>query len=112
LDTHCVVVEIDENQHKSYQEICECARLNEIVNGVGGRPVVFIRFNPDKIYNNKKEVIVSIESRLIKLLEVVDKELSRHHEEFVVELIQLYYDDKHKTYMHMKVMDITKDVAV
>ncbi len=112
LDTHCVVVEIDENQHKSYREICECTRLNEIVNGVGGRPVVFIRFNPDKIYNNKKEVVITIESRLIKLLQIVEEELSREHEEFVVELIQLYYDDNHKTYMPMKVMDITGDVAV
>ena len=37
LSTHCVIVEIDENQHNSYEDICECARINEIVNGIGGR---------------------------------------------------------------------------
>ena len=44
LPTHCVIVEIDENQHASYGDSCECARLNEIVNGIGGKPVVVIRF--------------------------------------------------------------------
>ena len=30
-----------------YEESCECARLSEIVGGIGGRPVTMIRFNPD-----------------------------------------------------------------
>ena len=33
LNKHCIIVEIDENQHNSYQNSCECARINEIVNG-------------------------------------------------------------------------------
>ena len=37
---HCVIVEVDEKQHMSYSEVCECARINDIVNGIGGRPVV------------------------------------------------------------------------
>jgi very-short-patch-repair endonuclease len=34
---HCIIVEIDENQHKAstkteaYKDICECAQLSEIV---------------------------------------------------------------------------------
>lgn len=36
LPTHCVIVEIHQFQHKSYAESCECARINEIVNGIGG----------------------------------------------------------------------------
>lgn len=39
LDKHCVIVEIDEDQHKNYIESCECARINEIVNGIGGKSV-------------------------------------------------------------------------
>ncbi len=35
FDKHCVIVEINENQHKSYDDYCECARINEIINGIG-----------------------------------------------------------------------------
>ena len=50
-------MEIDENQHKVYDDICECSRINEIVNGVGGIPITIIRFNPDKIYNNYNNIL-------------------------------------------------------
>lgn len=56
LDKHCVIIEIDENQHKSYTEICENARINEIVNGIGGRSVIMIRYNPDTIKHVTKKI--------------------------------------------------------
>lgn len=65
LDKHCVVVEIDEDQHKTYADKCECSRINEIVNGIGGKSVIIIRFNPDKIKNNK-EVKIDWDTRLVK----------------------------------------------
>ena len=37
LKKHCVIVEVDEHQHNTYGESCECARINEIVNGTGGK---------------------------------------------------------------------------
>lgn len=39
LNTHCVIVEINEYQHYAYKDICECSRINEIVNGIGGKSV-------------------------------------------------------------------------
>ena len=42
-----IVIEIDENQHTDYDSNCETKRMMEISQDVGGRPVVFIRFNPD-----------------------------------------------------------------
>lgn len=48
--THCVFVECDENQHNNY--LCENKRIMELFIDVGNRPVVFIRFNPDK-YTDK-----------------------------------------------------------
>jgi EsV-1-7 cysteine-rich motif len=52
--THTVFVECDENQHEDYS--CENKRMMELFVDVGSRPVVFIRFNPDKYTdkNNKK----------------------------------------------------------
>jgi hypothetical protein len=44
--THTIVVECDENAHKGYS--CENKRAMEIFQDLGSRPIVFIRFNPDK----------------------------------------------------------------
>lgn len=112
LDTHCVIVEVDEDQHKSYSDICECSRISEIVSGIGGKSVVFIRYNPDKIMNKKKTVKVSQEKRLEKLVEVVKQELTKDHERFTVKLIQLYYNDDNKVYESMKEEDITDLVVI
>src|SRR5258708_35717996 len=68
LNKHCVIVEIDENQHKSYKDQCECNRINEIVGVIGGRPITIIRFNPDKILNNKNEIIIDLTTRLNQLI--------------------------------------------
>jgi hypothetical protein len=44
--THTIVVECDENAHKGYS--CENKRTMQIFQDLGSRPIVFIRFNPDK----------------------------------------------------------------
>jgi hypothetical protein len=44
--THTVIIECDENQHKGYS--CENKRIMEIFTDLGSRPLVMIRFNPDK----------------------------------------------------------------
>ena len=54
LDKRCVIVGIDENQHNTYGDSCECAKLNEIINGISEKSVIIIRYNPDKIYNKNK----------------------------------------------------------
>ena len=46
LLTHSIVIECDEHQHKNYS--CENKRTMEIFQDLGNRPIVFIRFNPDK----------------------------------------------------------------
>ena len=45
--THVVIVEVDENQHASYDTTCENRRLMELSEDVAHRPMVVIRFNPD-----------------------------------------------------------------
>jgi hypothetical protein len=46
--THTIIVEIDEDAHKSYDSVCEETRTNEIFTDLADRPMVMIRFNPDK----------------------------------------------------------------
>ena len=47
MGSHTIVIEIDENQHKSYDTSCDNKRLMSIFQGLGSRPMVMIRFNPD-----------------------------------------------------------------
>ena len=74
LPCHVVIVEIDENQHNKYDSLC--ARINEIVNSIGGRPVIVIRYNPD---SKIKQTEI--------LLEIIKSELS------MVKLIQIGFDN-------------------
>jgi hypothetical protein len=47
--THSLVVEIDEDQHSDYK--CENKRMMQIFIDLGSRPLVVLRFNPDKYTN-------------------------------------------------------------
>ena len=44
-----IIIEIDENQHrsKSYDCSCQNKRVMELSQDLGHRPIIFIRFNPD-----------------------------------------------------------------
>lgn len=48
MGSHVIVIELDENQHKKYDTSCDNKRLMSIFHGLGSRPMVMIRFNPDK----------------------------------------------------------------
>jgi hypothetical protein len=54
LGDHVLLIEIDENQHDSYDCSCENKRLMQIFTGLGSnRNLTVIRFNPDKFIDNK-----------------------------------------------------------
>ena len=59
LDTHVLVIEIDEEQHKQYSPICEFVRTNNIVFSQT-KPTVFIRFNPDRYKKKINKAKISI----------------------------------------------------
>ncbi len=45
--SHVVVIEVDEYKHETYDTSCDNKRLMSIFQGLGMRPMVMIRFNPD-----------------------------------------------------------------
>ena len=59
LGYQIIIVEIDENQHKSYDCSCENKRLMTLSQDVNFRPIIFIRFNPDDYLDEKGEKINS-----------------------------------------------------
>ena len=106
-----IIIEIDENQHTTYDTTCENKRLMELSQDVGHRPIVFIRFNPDDyIVDNdkftscwgidgngicvvKKSKINEWNCRLITLIENIDFWSNPDNKtEKTIEQIHLFYD--------------------
>lgn len=57
--THSIVIEVDENQHNSYDCNCENKRMMVIFEDLGQRPLVFIRFNPDDYIDDQGKNVKS-----------------------------------------------------
>lgn len=47
MGSHVLIVEVDENAHRTTAPQCEIARLNEISSELNFQPVAVLRFNPD-----------------------------------------------------------------
>jgi hypothetical protein len=56
LLTHCIVIEINEFQHKHGSYSCENKRMMEIFEDLGNLPLVYIMINPDH-YTDKNGVL-------------------------------------------------------
>ena len=112
LLTYCLIVEIDEDQHKAYGDSCECARLNEIVSSICGQSVIIIRFNPDTTKHKGKKLNLTLGDKVDCLVECIKSELIKNYDTFQVKIIQLYYDDNYTTYQPIKEEDITTLVTI
>lgn len=109
-----LVVEIDENQHRKYDESCNNKRLCELYQDFNYVPIVFIRFNPDdyidKDKNNitscfgndktgickiKKSKIKEFDQRMEGLYNTIEKYLSIDENYFKKSITQeyLYFDE-------------------
>ena len=51
-----VIIEIDENQHISYDCSCQNKRIMELSQDLCHRPIIFIRFNPDDYKSNEIKI--------------------------------------------------------
>ena len=113
LGYQILIIEVDENQHtgSGYECSCENKRIMELSQDVGHRPIVFIRFNPDKYVKygenvsscwgiNKNGICCVNESkkkewshRLSILEEQIEYWLNPlHTTNKIVETFQLFYD--------------------
>lgn len=55
LGSHIILLEHDENQHNTLGYSCENKRIMAIMNDIGLRPIIVVRFNPDGYVNNGKK---------------------------------------------------------
>jgi hypothetical protein len=99
-DTHFVVLDVDENQHKNMPEECECVRMVNIFNGLG-LTTKFIRYNPDKFKMNKSSKDPSFGSRM-KVLEQHLMYAFNDEPVSPLSIKHLFYDNRETT-LFMKV---------
>jgi len=104
--SHVVIVEIDEDQHKYYNDECEKQRINDLYQDFGFRPIVMIRFNPDKYMKygekvlgmfdkQKRKRLTEYNLRILKLKEVLSKNIFNVPEtHFTIEY--LFYNIENK----------------
>jgi hypothetical protein len=59
LGSEVLIIEVDEWQHKSYDCICEHKRTMQLFDDLGSRPIILIRFNPDKYTTMSGTVVPS-----------------------------------------------------
>ncbi len=105
-----LIIEVDENCHRSYDSTCENKRLMEISQDLGHRPVVFIRINTDSYTDAEDNKIKSCWSikKTSGLLYINNKKqwnlrlerLKEHVEYWIenktdktVQIVYLFYDE-------------------
>lgn len=98
--THTIIIECDENQHKSTS--CENKRMMELFQDLGSRNIVFLRFNPDSYKETgvRKQGCFDKEGKLVRVewearINLLKEKISHHlsnipDKEVTVE--NLFYD--------------------
>jgi len=95
INNTLLVVETDENQHKSYDEMDEETRYDDLYMAFSGK-WIYIRFNPDKYVNKSgTRKNPTITNRLYVLKDEIEKQMKRIENDENTELVEriyLYYD--------------------
>ena len=97
LLTHVIIVEIDENEHKSYDDTCNNRRTMELSQDVDHRPIVFIRLNPDGYTLDGKRIKGSFSlTKKTGELKVTKKEFNKRLNSLIesVEKYMIHIPDK------------------
>jgi hypothetical protein len=90
--SHCIVLEIDEGQHKGYSETCECVRMRNIAEMLL-RPTIFVRYNPDGYLRCGKRPQMSHSNRM-RVLKTWILKLKGETPPSQITIVHLFFDDK------------------
>jgi hypothetical protein len=92
--THCIIVEIDENQHRNYS--CEEKRMNILYEDVGFRKLIFIRFNPDGYSIGKKKYKSPFSYTEGGVISIQRAEMTRRMAELILKINELKDKEPHE----------------
>lgn len=121
LDDRIIIIEIDENQHKSYKN--DNIRINKINDNFYYKNVFIIRFNPDEYYSKNilyqscwskqnNRYIISDKQQLIYRLNELEKIINNCitcNSTEPIELIYLFYDQKNNDNKIIDINNIKND---
>ena len=114
LGYQVLIIEIDENQHTSYDCSCDNKRIMELSQDVNHRPIIFIRFNPDMYYNNGKKITSCWGNNKLGIC-IVKKNKQLEWDERLNRLkesINYWVDEKNKTDKTIETIELFYDVNV
>ena len=106
---HNIVLEVDENGHRNNNELCECTRMINISQAFMIQ-TIFIRYNPDYYYVNKKKVEGPSKNQRLQVLgewitHLQNLNVDQLGEYGYCSMIQLYYDDFKKS--NVQIVDVS-----
>jgi len=90
-----IILEVDENQHKSYACECEIGRMIQLHQDFGGVPLVFIRYNPDNFRDHLGTLVRGKQinkDREKILVDLIMRLLNKKDELPPLSVIHLFYD--------------------
>lgn len=82
-NTHFIILEVDESQHKGSKYNCENVRMQNLTYSLG-LPVIFIRYNPDSYICEKELTEIQRHNLLKKMIKELKKNTPK-------ELLTVYY---------------------
>jgi hypothetical protein len=96
INNTLLVIETDENQHKSYNQMDEEIRYDDLYMGFSGK-WIYIRFNPDSYKSlNGKTTNPQLATRLSELKNEIKYQIERiknEENDDLLEIKYMYYDD-------------------
>jgi len=85
-----LVLEVDEDQHSSREDLCECTRMVNITSSFG-MPTIFVRYNPDRYKPIRGNRQASFAKR-VDVLQQWLKHLMTERPMGVVTFLRLFFD--------------------
>lgn len=104
-----IILEVDENQHKSYNCLCEQTRMINLHQHYGGVPVLFVRYNPDEYIDKNGIHIKDLKKRESKLIDFLKGLMNRKEWAEFLSIKYLFYDGHDDTDTEYKIIDIVKN---
>lgn len=95
--TFMLAIEVDEGQHRSYQEVCECIRMANLSQALY-KPTVFLRINPDGYTSKGKRMATTLNARLKVLHRWIKYLGNKSIEELgYMSMVKLFFDEYEPT---------------
>jgi hypothetical protein len=91
-DSFVIVVECDEDQHRIRGNSCEMVRMMGVFQDFHGKPVCFVRYNPDSYTDTSGKRIPYAPTREKRLASIISQLSDRKQMPHLINVVYMYYD--------------------